>query len=123
MNDDALLRARLAALETERLALQSELKARPPVVARRTSREVDESKARAAFCQWVNERRDRGLSLRAIGDELNAIDVHFLVDLTEGKRRIPPWIWPVMMRVDPAAFTRATLCWQPTEFARTGSDG
>jgi hypothetical protein len=123
LTDDALLRARLAALETERQALQSELKARPPVAARRTSREVDESKARAAFCEWVNARRDRGLSLRAIGDELNDIDVHFLVDLTEGKRRIPQWIWPVMMRIDPLAFTRATLCWQPTEFGKTGTDG
>jgi len=83
-------------------------------------REVDESKSRTAFVSWVNDRRAMQLSLRAIADSLNDIDVHFLVDLCEGKRRIPSWIWPVMARVDLAAFHRATLCWQPTEFGKTG---
>ena len=105
------VRAQLDALSRQ---LRPLAKARPVSL-----RDTYVSKSHAAFVEAVDAMLAEGTAKRQIAREMD-IDVHTLIDVYEGKRRLQAWMIAALPARARVVFFRAALLW--TE-ERNGTDG
>lgn len=103
-----------------REALEQEL--RPGIAKTRpvSLREDFIGKSHAAFRQAIDSMLAQQTSKRQIAREMD-VDVHTLIDVYEGNRRLHAWMIAALPERGRRVFLAAALAWQDAE--RSGTDG
>lgn len=101
--------------------LRARLESKPIAKAKPLSlREAHVCKSHAAFAEAIETMLLAGDTKRGIAREMD-IDVHTLIDVYEGKRRLQAWMIAALPTRGRAVFLSRAIEWRDEE--RSGTDG